>query len=87
MARRPSIIDKLEMTPPEQPAGAPQEVRAVTPLSNRDVHRTSIYVPNKAFDRLREIAFTKRCKVHDLIMQGIDRVIADHGHAEKASRQ
>lgn len=86
MAKRPSIIDELEMTPEPVP-DAPKEVRAVTPLSNRTVHKTSIYLPREAFDRLREIAFTKRCKVHDLIMQGVDRVIAEHGHGEKASRQ
>ena len=85
MAKRPSIIDRIEMTP-EPPADAPQEARAVTPLSNRNVHRTSVYVPREAYDRLREIAFTKRCKVHDLIMQGVDRVIAEHGHGEKATR-
>ena len=49
------------------------------------LHNTG-YLPREAFDRLREIAFTKRCKVHDLIMQGVDRVIAEHGHGEKASR-
>jgi predicted DNA-binding ribbon-helix-helix protein len=86
MAKRPSIIDQMELTQLEPPQEVPQESRAATPLTNRNVHKTSIYLPREAFDRLREIAFTKRCKVHDLIMQGVDRVIAEHGHGEKASR-
>jgi hypothetical protein len=86
MRKRPSIIDQVELAPPE-PAHEKPPARAVTPLTDRNVHKTSIYLPREAFDRLREIAFTKRCKVHDLIMQGVDRVIAEHGHGEKASRQ
>ena len=85
MSKRPSIIDTVELKRPEPVEEAPAS-RAVTPLTNRNVHKTSIYLPRKAFDRLREIAFTKQCKVHDLIMQGVDRVIAEHGHSEKASR-
>jgi hypothetical protein len=85
MPKRPSIIDQVEFTRPE-PIPEKPLARAVTPLTGHGVHKTSIYLPREAFDRLREIAFTKRCKVHDLIMQGVDRVIAEHGHGEKASR-
>ncbi len=34
-------------------------------------------------DRLREIAFTERRRVHDLIMEGLDKVMESRGHAER----
>lgn len=85
MPKRPSIIDQVALTPPA-PDPVAEPARTATPLTNPDVHKTSLYIPRPAFERLREIAYTKRCKVHDLVMQGIDRVIAEHGHGEKASR-
>jgi hypothetical protein len=30
--------------------------------------------------RLREIAFTRDVKVHDVIMEGIDAALQKHGH-------
>ena len=84
MPKRPSIIDQVELVSPA--IETPTPARAATPLTNPDVHKTSLYIPSPAYERLREIAFTKRCKVHDLFMEGIDLVIAKHGHSEKASR-
>jgi hypothetical protein len=83
MAKRPSIIDRLE-----EAERSEAETAARPPLRvAKDVLKTSVYVPTAAHDRLREIAFIERVKVHDLIMEGIDRVIQDRGHAEKASRK
>jgi hypothetical protein len=28
---------------------------------------------------LKEIALTKRCKVHDLMLEGVRRILAEHG--------
>jgi hypothetical protein len=99
MSKRPSIIDDLEL-PPKRPAPAPSSnvveiptaaaVPAPPPARRRaprpDVQHTSVYIPREAFERLREIAFTERCKIHDLIMQGLDLVIAERGHPERATR-
>lgn len=88
-SKRPSIIDQVELTSipidtfSKQPA---QPTRMATPLTKRDVQHTSVYLPRAAYDRLREIAFAERVKIHDLIMQGVDHVIAERGHLEKASR-
>jgi hypothetical protein len=49
-----------------------------------DVVRTSIYISRAAHERLREIAFTKRQRVHGLIVEGIDMVLSKHGHSETA---
>ncbi|OPF89575.1 hypothetical protein I8G32_05010 (plasmid) [Rhodopseudomonas palustris] len=96
--KRPSIIDTLDIAPeaeaePATPA-KPKVVKMRAPKAapeaapeGIEVHRTSIYVPLPAHERLREIAFVERKKVHDLIMEGIDAVIAKRGHSETAKRK
>ena len=90
-AKRQSFLDKLEKELPEQPAAvlasAPPApaARAATPLTRSDIHKTTIYIPDAVHDRLREIAYTERRKVHDLLMEGIDRVMENRGHAERAT--
>ena len=93
MAKRPSIIDDVMLPVPASATSAKvaEDIpAATTPATKRtlrpDVQHTSVYLPRPAYDRLREIAFTERCKVHDLIMQGVDRVLAEHGHSERAFR-
>ena len=44
-----------------------------------DVVHSSIYVPKPAYRKLREIALARECKVHDLILDGIDAVLREHG--------
>jgi hypothetical protein len=80
--RRPSIIAELS----EQPEPAVRVVEAA-PAPPPDLVRSSIYLSRAAHDRLREIAFAERKKIHDLIVEGIDQVIATRGHRETARRQ
>lgn len=92
MTKRPSIIAGMDLAPPapaqsgkaEIPAlqAAPAKPRAPRP----DVQHTSVYIPRPAYERLREIAFAERRKIHELLMQGIDLVIAERGHPERATR-
>ncbi|WP_187278661.1 hypothetical protein [Methylobacterium sp. WL64] len=46
---------------------------------------TSVYLPKEVHRRLREIAFTRDVKVHDVIMEGIDAALQKHGHPSAAS--
>ncbi len=46
-----------------------------------DMMRTSLYLPRAVHDKLREIAFTERRKVHELFVEGIDKVLAERGFA------
>lgn len=89
MTKRPSIIDQA-MSKPDAGSVTPTPAAPIQAAPKRkprdDVQHTSVYIPIPAYDRLREIAFTERCKVHDLLMQGLDRVLADHGHSERATR-
>ena len=94
MAKRPSVIGSLDLLPsaPVAATVASAEVVDLKAASKkaakaRDVQHTSVYIPRAAHDRLREIAYHERKKIHDLIMEGMDSVIADRGHSESARRK
>jgi hypothetical protein len=97
MAKRPSIIGELDLTPAaakETPAPTAKTAQIVDlkaasekAAKARDVQHTSVYIPREAHERLREIAFHERKKIHDLIMEGVDATIAARGHSESARRK
>ena len=91
MARqRPSLIGAIDLdTLPAEPAHTAAVVELPAPQAKPkpDVHHTSIYVPKAAYRRLKEIGLVEDKKVHDLIMEGIDKVIEARGHSERASRK
>ena len=88
MSKRPSIIDTLTLVPPPpEKEVAAVDLAAARRATLSDVQHTSVYIPRAAHDRLREIAFVERCRVHDLIMEGLDLAIARRGHPETATRR
>lgn len=87
MSKRPSVIGGLnlpgaEPAPVTPPAPAePAKAAASTGRRARpEVVHTSVYLPREVHRRLREIAFTRDVKVHDVIMEGIDAALQKHGH-------
>jgi hypothetical protein len=58
---------------------APPPKPAVKSKSRPEVQHTSIYVPKLAYRKIREIANTEDRKPHDVIMQGVDMVLAKYG--------
>lgn len=88
MSKRPSIIDTLTLVPPAVDTdSAVVDMAAARSKALAEVQHTSVYIPRSAHDRLREIAFVERCKIHDLVMEGLDLVIARRGHPETATRR
>ena len=103
MSKRPSLIGGLTLptndapaspATPEPAAEAPvpqAEPAAPKPATGRrarpDVVHTSVYLPREVHRRLREIAFTRDVKVHDVIMEGIDAALQKHGHPPSARKQ
>jgi hypothetical protein len=82
MTKRPSVIGSLSLVS-ESPAVAPEsEVATAKPAraKHEGIVHTSIYVPRPVHQKLREIAFTQECKVHDVIMEGIDAALRKYGH-------
>ena len=37
------------------------------------IKHTSVYLPEAAYEALRQVAFDERCKIHDLLMEGVER--------------
>lgn len=90
MSKRPSLIGGLTLPgseareavtdrPPEAPAEAPAP-KATSRRARPEIVHTSVYLPREVHRRLREIAFTRDVKMHDIIMEGIDEVLRKHGH-------
>lgn len=84
MAKRPGLLDSIDMgkgqgSAPEATSivKMPVQERAATP-KNGNV-KTSLYLPPQAHRKLKEIAFAKDCKVHDLVIEGINQVLAENG--------
>lgn len=85
MSRRPSIIGTLGVT--ENTVGY-GEASALRPKAKgQDIVHTSIYVPKAAYRKLQEIALVQERKVHDIIMDGIDTVLGQHGHPPTERRK
>jgi hypothetical protein len=91
MTKRPSVVGGLKLP---EPAPAPKRAASskatisppeeeAAPAGRRprpDVVHSSVYLPKRVHRHLREIAFTRDVKVHDLILEGIDEVLRRHGH-------
>ena len=45
-----------------------------------DVVHSSLYLPEAVYEALRESAFKERCKIHDLVMLGIEMALKKRGY-------
>jgi len=45
-----------------------------------DIVHSSLYLPEGVYEALRETAFKERCKIHDLVLQGIDLALRKRGY-------
>ena len=43
---------------------------------------TSVYLPEALYERLREAAFRERCKVHDIVLEGIRLALGKRGRKQ-----
>jgi hypothetical protein len=61
----------------------PRTGRSKEPAGRRprpDIVHSSLYLPEAVHEALREAAFHERCKIHDIIMQGIDAALKKRGY-------
>ena len=40
---------------------------------------TSVYLPEALYEALREAAFRERCKIHDIVLEGIELALRKRG--------
>ena len=43
---------------------------------------TSVYLPEALYERLREAAFRERCKIHDIVLEGIRLALGKRGRKQ-----
>lgn len=84
---RPALFDPKPAQPPAAlPAatgGTVEIAPAAQPASGKGrkaTVKTSLYLDPAVHDKLREIAFQERRKLHDLIVEGVDHVLKTRLH-------
>jgi hypothetical protein len=45
-----------------------------------DIKHTSVYLPETAYEALRQVAFDERRKIHDLLMEGVELALKKRGY-------
>jgi hypothetical protein len=43
---------------------------------------TSVYLPEALYEALREAAFRERCKIHDILLEGIEMALRKRGRKQ-----
>jgi hypothetical protein len=64
----------LEPTLPKSPS-----VKKLKKTAKPHLKQHTAYLPLAVHEQLRHLAFQERCKIHDLLLEGLDRVFADRG--------
>ncbi len=82
MAKRPSLIGSLSLDAGSTPQPeAKTEVKKPAGRKPRpNIVHTSVYLPRPVYMKIREIAYVTDQKIHDLLIEGIDNVLRNHGH-------
>ena len=61
-----------------------RRVKRSEPKGDRpSVVHTSLYLPAPMYEALRTIAFEERCKIHDLVLEGITATLRKRGYVAK----
>lgn len=45
-----------------------------------EIIHTSVYLPGPVHEALRRVAFDERCKIHDLVIEGIGMALRKRGY-------
>ena len=45
-----------------------------------DIKHTSVYLPEAAYEALRQVAFDERRKIHDLLIEGVELALKKRGY-------
>jgi hypothetical protein len=48
------------------------------------IKHTSVYLPEAAYEALRQVAFDERCKIHDLLIEGVELALRKRGYSTLA---
>jgi len=62
---------------------ASQKGTPAKPLGRRprpDIVHTSVYLPEVTYEVLRQVAFDERCKIHDIVLEGVGLALKKRGY-------
>lgn len=76
--RKSSATAKLEEAPKPSPVDTHPQRRAGA-SKRHAVKQHTAYLPLAVHEQLRKLAFEENRKMHDYLMEGLDRVFADRG--------
>jgi hypothetical protein len=48
------------------------------------IKHTSVYLPEAAYEALRQVAFDERLKIHDLLIEGVELALKKRGYSPLA---
>jgi hypothetical protein len=72
-------MPKRSRTPPRA-ARAP--AKPVGRQGRPGIIHTSLYLPEAVYEGLREAAFRERCKIHDIVLEGIRLALGKRGRKQ-----
>jgi hypothetical protein len=49
-----------------------------------NIKHTSVYLPEAAYEALRQVAFDERRKIHDLLIEGVELALRKRGYSTLA---
>ena len=64
-------------------SAASQRGTPAKPLGRKprpDIVHTSVYLPEGMYEALRRAAFDERCKIHDLLLEGVGLALKKRGY-------
>lgn len=65
---------RVALPPPEAPR------KAAGRQPRPDIVHSSLYLPEAVYEALRETAFKERCKIHDVVLEGIGLALRKRGY-------
>lgn len=76
-----AILDPAALRPEPPPVAAPAAAAATATGGARRpaVKQQTVYLPPATYEQLRRLAFEERVKMHQLLMEGLDRVFRARG--------
>lgn len=82
--KRPSLLDSIETGTNTGQGSVTADVVELAPKAKPSSKvkpvQSTLYLPPQAHRKLREIAFAKDCKMHDLFIEGVNNVLASKGY-------
>jgi hypothetical protein len=59
---------------------SPAAAKPASRWTRPDIKHTSVYLPEAAYEALRQVAFEERRKIHDLLMEGVELALKKRGY-------